>query len=132
MCQRDALLPKGEAMDRPPIEEIKKNVIRDGGYGPATTIQLCDYALALEAEPHDFDLRIEYDHMVDKVRALEKEKAELEDKLKWACRKLAAIRANFGNALFTTNDLDLIISVIGSDEFIKYSKPSKKGKGVWS
>ena len=50
----------------------------------------------------------------------------------WAMTKLAKVRADFGNAPFTADDLDRIISVIGMDTFNKASIPSPKGEGVWT
>ena len=49
----------------------------------------------------------------------------------WAMTKLAKVRANFGNAPFTTNDMDKIIGVIGSKAFHEASIPNKTGEGVW-
>ena len=50
----------------------------------------------------------------------------------WAATKLVKIRADFGNAPFTTRDLDRLYNILGADRFKEASKPSPKGEGVIS
>jgi hypothetical protein len=61
-----------------------------------------------------------------------KEMEEMKADLEWAARKLASVRADFGNAPFTTDDMERIIRIIGPKAFAEASKPSPKGEGVWS
>jgi hypothetical protein len=56
--------------------------------------------------------------------------AEVEEQNKWAHEKLAQIRVDFGNAPFTTTDMEKIVSVVGHEKF--NATPSPKGEGVWT
>lgn len=56
----------------------------------------------------------------------------MEDDLIWAATKLVEIRTIYGNAPFTTNDLDRLFKILGSDRFITATEPRPKGEGVWS
>jgi hypothetical protein len=66
------------------------------------------------------------------VDSVDKEMEEIKTDLEWAARKLASVRADFGNAPFTTDDMERIIRIIGPNAFAEASKPSPKGEGVWS
>ena len=61
---------------------------------------------------------------------MESEK-EIEKNLIWAATKLVSIRANFGNAPFTTDDLDHLHNILGEERFIAAGEIHPKGEGVW-
>jgi len=50
----------------------------------------------------------------------------------WAATKLVEIRTSFGNAPFTTNDLERLFKILGSERFIAATEPRPKREGVYS
>lgn len=55
----------------------------------------------------------------------------LKNALEWAAFKLVETRQRFGNAGFTTDDLDKLMNILGTKKFMEASEPVRSGPGVW-